>query len=208
LALTALAMKIDVEPRAEERRRHSRVRVRLPGQFMRENRQEFFCQTIDVSPGGIAFEADERVDLGERIVAYVNTLGRVEGRVVREFLGGFAIQMKLPAMKREKIADQLTWLATRQELGLPEDRRHDRIRPRNLRTTLILPTGREVMASIVDLSRSGVALSLAAPVAPAVGTAVTVGATKGQVVRLFGNGLAIEFSRTIPEEEFSADIVL
>ena len=201
-------MNIDVEPRAEERRRHSRVRVRLPGQFMRENRKEYACQTVDISPGGIAFESDERVELGERIVAYLNTLGRVEGRVVREFLGGFAIQMKLPALKREKLADQLTWLATRNELGLPEDRRHERIQPRNPRTTLILPTGREVMASIIDLSRSGVALSLAAPVAPPVGTAVTVGASRGQVVRLMSNGLAIEFARIIPEDEFGPDVRL
>ena len=66
---------------------------------------------------------------------------------------------------------------------MPEDRRHERIRPRRTRTTLILPTGREVMATIIDVSRSGVALALASPVAPPVGTPVTVGATKGRVVR-------------------------
>ena len=33
--------------------------------------------------------------------------------------------------KRDKLAAQLTWLANRSTLGLPEDRRHDRIVPRN-----------------------------------------------------------------------------
>src|SRR5579863_6676407 len=131
-------MLIDAEPRSEERRRHSRVKVRLPGQFMRENRKEFPCMTIDLSVGGVAFAADERVEIGERIIAYLTHIGRIEGRVVREFQGGFAISMKVPGLKRERLADQLTWLANRQELGMPEDRRHERIRPRSPRTTLIL----------------------------------------------------------------------
>jgi len=206
--LTALAMIIEHEPRAEERRRHSRVKVRLPGQFMRENRQEFPCITIDMSLGGVALAADEPVELAERIVAYLDHVGRVEGRVVRDFLGGFAIAMKLPSLKRDRLADQLTWLTNRQELGMPEDRRHERIRPRRSRTTLILPTGREVMASIVDVSQSGVAVSLASPVAPPVGTPVTVGTTKGHVVRLFPNGLAVEFTRMIPQSDFGEDITL
>jgi hypothetical protein len=201
-------MLIEAEPRSEERRRHSRVKVRIPGKFMRESRKEFPCLTIDMSTGGIAFAADERVGLGERIIAYLDHVGRMEGRVVREFLGGFAISMKLPTLKREKLADQLTWLANRHELGMPEDRRHERIRARTPRTTLILPQGRELMATIVDVSRSGVALSFAVPVSPPVGTPVTVGSTKGRVVRLFANGLAVEFARVIPESEFSEDITL
>jgi len=206
--LTALAMLIDAEPRTDERRRHSRAKVRIPGQFMRESRKEFPCVTIDISAGGIAFAADERVHLGERIIAYLDHVGRLEGRVVREFLGGFAISMKLPPLKREKLADQLTWLANRHELGMPEDRRHERIRARTPRTTLILPGGREVMASIIDVSRSGVALSLSASVVPPAGTPVTVGVTKGRVVRVFPNGLAVEFARVIPESEFDETIVL
>ncbi len=196
------------EPHADERRRHSRVKFRLPGQFMRETRKEYPCITIDMSIGGVAFSADQPVALGERIIAYLAHIGRVEGRVVREFAGGFAIAMKAPPMKRERLADQLTWLANRQDLGMAEDRRHERIKSNRGRTTLILPTRREVIASIVDVSQSGVALTLASPVAPPIGTPVTVGATKGRVVRLFAHGLAVEFTRIIPESEFSADVAL
>jgi hypothetical protein len=208
IALTALAMTIDHEPHADERRRHSRAKVRLPGQFMREDRKEFPCMTIDMSIGGVAFAADQRVSLGERIIAYLAHIGRVEGRVIRELPGGFAISMKAPAMKRERLADQLTWLANRQELGMAEDRRHERIKPRRSRTTLILPTGREVIASIVDVSQSGVALTLASPVAPPIGTPVTVGVYKGRVVRMFTHGLAVEFARIIPATEFDENVVL
>ena len=133
---TATAFAIDAG--RHERRRHQRVKVRLTGQFMRQDRREFPCATIDISPGGIAFEAEASGEVGERIIAYLNQIGRVEGTVARHFYGGFAIQMKLPPLKREKLADQLTWLANRQVLGMPEDRRHERIVPRNRHTTLTL----------------------------------------------------------------------
>ena len=61
--MTALAMKPRVDAFAVERRRHARVRVCLAGQFMRENRKEFPCTTIDVSVGGIAFAAETEADV-------------------------------------------------------------------------------------------------------------------------------------------------
>ena len=167
----ALAWSI-AEPAPLERRRHQRVKVRLAGRFMRSDRLEFDCESIDASPGGIAFSSDAGVQPGERIVAYLNQIGRVEGTVARHFYGGFAIQMKLPPLKREKLADQLTWLANRQVLGMPEDRRHERIAPRERNTTLTLPGGREHLARIIDVSRSGVALAV--DVTPPIGTPVTV----------------------------------
>ena len=189
-----------------ERRRHQRVKVRLTGQFMRQDRREFPCATIDVSPGGIAFEAEASGEIGERIIAYLNQIGRVEGTVARHFYGGFAIQMKLPPLKREKLADQLTWLANRQVLGMPEDRRHERIAPRDRNTTLTLPGGREHLARIIDVSRSGAALAI--DVTPPIGTPVTVGSRPAQVVRQFNGGLAVEFNRLIPAEMFDDDIRL
>src|SRR5277367_4795186 len=168
------------QPRSVERRRHQRVKLRLPGQFMREDRQEFNCVTIDISPGGIALSSESPGEIDEKIVAYLNQIGRVQGVVSRRFYGGFAISMKLPLLKREKLADQLTWLANRQALGLPEDRRHERILPRIPHTTLILRGGREFIAKIVDVSISGAALSAAVDLP--VGTPVMVGKTRAQVV--------------------------
>ena len=201
--MTALAISIESDPRSEERRRHSRVKVRLPGKFMRENRREYPCMTLDMSPGGVAFTADEAVEFGERIVAYVDHVGRVEGRVARDFSGGFAIAMKLPAMKRERLADQLTWLANRQALGMPEDRRHERITPRNPHSALALASGREILCKIIDISRSGAGVAVSP--APEVGASVTLGKTRGQVVREFKGGVAIEFQRIVGEDVFDAD---
>ena len=78
------------EPANVERRRHQRVKVRLAGRFMRSDRMEFDCESIDASPGGIAVSSDAAVERGERIVAYLNQIGRIEGKVARTFAGGFA----------------------------------------------------------------------------------------------------------------------
>ena len=201
---TATAYAIDVS--RHERRRHQRVKVRLTGQFMRQDRREFPCATIDVSPGGIAFEAEASGEIGERIIAYINQIGRVEGAVARHFYGGFAIQMKLPPLKREKLADQLTWLANRHVLGMLEDRRHERIAPRTRHTTLTLPNGRELVARLIDVSQSGAAVTVDAD--PSIGTPVTLGTRPAQVVRQFAGGLAVEFNRLIPAEMLDEDIRL
>jgi PilZ domain len=204
-AMRALAWSI-AEPAKVERRRHQRVKVRLAGRFMRSDRKEFDCEAIDASPGGIAFSSEAAVHPGERIVAYLNQMGRIEGRVARTFAGGFAIQMNLPAAKRDKLADQLTWLANRHSLGLPEDRRHERIAPRNRYTTLQLANGREFTASLVDISISGAALRV--DFQPSLGSRVVVGATPAQVVRHIDCGIAVEFLRPIPTDDFSADTTL
>ena len=195
-----------VDIRLHERRRHQRVKIALPGRFMREDRHEFPCVTIDVSPGGVALATQGLVQIGERVIAYLNQVGRLEGRASRELEDGFAFQMKLPAIKREKLADQLTWLANRQALGMPEDRRHERMEPRHQGTTLKLWNGRERVAKIIDVSVSGAALLV--DISPAIGTPVIVGATAAHVVRHFNGGIAVEFARFIPAESFDAFIIL
>ena len=190
----------------QERRRHQRVRVRLAGRFMRADREEYPCETIDISPGGVAFATAADVAIGERIVAYMNQIGRIEGFVVRRFVGGFAVRMKLPPNKVDKLAEQLTWLANRQALGMPEDRRHDRITPRHSRVTVKLPSGREILAKIIDISMSGAALQ--ADFQAPIGSALTVGSTPAQVVRLFPGGFAVEFMRAFPAEVFDENILL
>src|ERR1700735_979525 len=122
----ALAWKLP-DPTDVERRHDKRVEVCLLGRFMRSDRQEFDCESIDASPNGVAFSSDAGVPLGERIVAYLNQIGRVEGRVARIFPGGFAIRMNVPPAKRDKLARQLVWLAHPHTPWLSPDRPHERI---------------------------------------------------------------------------------
>ncbi len=190
-----MTQALKVQPHALERRRHQRVKVVLFGRYMLENRQEFPCQTIDASPGGMALYAPVRGKIGERVVIYLEQLGRVEGLVTRVFDNGFAIALSATKRKQDKLANQLTWLANRHELGLPEDRRHERILPRQSAVMIALPDGREVGARVIDISMSGAALSCSEQVA--LGTEVTVGEIESRVVRHFEGGIAVEFKRPI-----------
>src|SRR5690349_4469113 len=182
-------------PLAEERRRHQRVRVNLLGRYMLADRREFPCQVINMSPGGMALIAPISGEIGERVIAYVDHLGRLEGRIARLFNNGFAMTVSATARKREKLAAQLTWLANRHILNLPEDRRHGRSAPRNPMARLILPNGASVRCRVIDLSQSGAAIAIGPELRPAVGSMVTIGKTAGRVVRHIEDGFAIEFTR-------------
>jgi hypothetical protein len=188
-------IKPRILPLADERRRHQRVKVNLLGRYMLADRREFPCQVVDMSPGGMAVIAPVCGLSGERVIAYVDHLGRLEGKIARVFENGFAMSISATARKRDKLAAQLTWLANRQILNLPEDRRHGRFTPRNPMARLILPNGTNVACRVIDLSESGAAIAIPADLRPVVGAMVTIGKTQGRVVRHIEDGFAIEFTR-------------
>jgi len=177
----------------EDRRRYQRVKVNLLGRYMLADRREFPCQVVNMSPGGMAVMAPVGGTPGERIIAYVDHLGRLEGHIARIFENGFAMTIAATTRKRDKLAAQLTWLANRHILGLPEDRRHGRIVPRNPIGRLILPNGLNVTCRIIDVSQSGAGIATAER--PAIGALVTLGKVQGRVVRHLEDGFAIEFTR-------------
>lgn len=190
----ALAERIpSVRALSDERRRFQRVRVNLLGRYMLADRREFPCQVVNMSPGGMALIAPVAGAPGERIIAYVDHLGRLEGHIARTFQNGFAMTIAATARKRDKLAAQLTWLANRNILGLPEDRRHGRIVPRNPSGRLVMPNGLNITCRIIDVSQSGAAV--ATDQRPPVGALVMLGKVQGRVVRHLEDGFAIEFTR-------------
>jgi hypothetical protein len=180
-------------PLNDERRRFQRVRVNLLGRYMLPDRREFPCQVADMSPGGMALVAPVAGALGERVVAYVDHLGRLEGAVTRTFENGFAMTISATPRKRDKLAAQLTWLANRHILNMPEDRRHGRFAPKKSGARLVIPNGINLACRVIDMSESGA--GIATDQRPAIGTLVTVGKVTGRVVRHLEDGFAIEFTR-------------
>lgn len=167
------------------------MKVVLLGRYMLPNRMEYPCQSIDISPGGVHLAAPAKAAPGDRVIVYLEHLGRIEGVAVRTTMEGFAMTITATSRKREKFTAQLTWLANRDELGLPEDRRHERIVLRNPRCVLTMDDGAEHVVRIIDISLSGAAFSsdLDLPL----GTPVRIGSTPGKLVRRFDGGYAVEF---------------
>ncbi len=177
-----------IEP---DRRRHRRVALTLLGRFMRANKHEYPCKLIDVSVGGAAMMSPVAVEEGERIVAYFDHIGGIEGTVARIFEGGFAIQLSATKHKREKLAAQLTWLINRDELSPAEERRHERTVPQKGQSSLKLAEGVVISCEVIDVSISGASIGTEAR--PSIGQEVTLGKLRGKVVRHHPNGIGIRF---------------
>src|SRR5262245_63263225 len=142
-------------PSRAERRNFQRVRVKIYGRFMLEDRTEHPCQVTDMSPGNVALRADRIGEPGEKVIAYIDHIGRLEGVVTRRLDDGFAMTVIASDRKRDKLAAQLTWLANRHELDLPEDRRHERALPNQPVSVLQLVDGRQYQWRISCLTLSG-----------------------------------------------------
>jgi hypothetical protein len=191
-------------PLTSENRRYQRVKVDLLGRYMLEDRREFPCQVINMSPGGLALIAPACGRVGERVVAYVDHVGRLEGLIARIFPSGFSMTIAASQRKRDKLAAQLTWLANRHILDLPEDRLHERINHRDQLVTLVLEDGSQEQCAIVDLSVSGVAV--VSRHRPPLGSAVRVGKAPGRVIRHLDTGFAVEFSRVFAPEVLKSTV--
>lgn len=187
----ALAQKTHFHPQSEERRRFQRVKVHLLGRYMLPDRREFPCQVVNMSPGGVAVLAPGIGNVGDRVVAYLDHIGRVEGKITRIIDNGFAMSVGATPRKRDKLAAQLTWLANRDILNLPEDRRHERLAPRNPMAVLTLEDGRKLDCRVIDMSLSGAAVT--SQQRPPMRSQVTLGRVQGRVVRHIEDGFALEF---------------
>ena len=172
--------------------RFQRVKISVLGRYMLANRSEFPCQVLEMSPGDAVVIAPVAGNPGEKVIAYLDHLGRVEGSILESIDGGFTMDVAASPRKRDKMAAQLTWLANKDILNLPEDRRHERVVPDNRHSTVVLDDGRRYNCKIIDISLSGAAIELA--VRPAMGTPVTLGRMRARVVRHFQDGVAVEFT--------------
>jgi hypothetical protein len=180
-------------PHEESAHRFQSVRVNLLGRYMLADRREFPGQIVSMSPGEMTMIAPQSGAAGERVIAYIDHVGRLEGTIVDLTDNGFVMQIGGTDRKRDKLAAQLTWLANRDLLNLAEDRRHGRIVPKRPVTTVVMPNGVNLTCRVIDASESGAAI--ASQDRPALGLLVTIGKLQARVVRHLDDGFAVEFTR-------------
>jgi hypothetical protein len=168
------------------------VNVDLNGRYMLENRSEFPCIIKRMSPGTALMSGIATPRNGERIIAYIDHVGRIEGIANEVTSEGFHILLSTSEQKKDKLSAQLTWLANKHELALPEDRRHERVVPRKTQQNITFADGAQRLCRIADLSLSGAAIE--SEFKPAIKSGVMLGPIRGTVVRHFQGGFAIEFA--------------
>jgi PilZ domain len=174
-----------------ERRRHRRVRVDLPGRlFVPAEEREMHCQVTDLSPGGAQIACDSALAADTGIILYIDGFGRFEGSVTRPAKGSFGIRFSCSALKRERVAEQLTLFMNGGSTDESVLRRHDRAPTKGL-ARFTRANGDIVGCEVLDLSLSGV--SLKTDMRPPLGETVLIGQMAGRIVRHHESGIAIEF---------------
>jgi hypothetical protein len=182
-----------------ERRAEVRVDIRIAGKFSLANkrdakgdRRKFACRTINISQSAMVLAAPVAGAIGERVIAYFEEFGELNGAVIRVFDGGFAMKIVANLKDRAKFWDKLLWLKESQNLKVSDRRTHRRIIPQEPRSTLILSDGRILECFVIDMSASGAAVS--ADIVPSIGTPLAVGKVVGKVIRHFEDGFAVRFN--------------
>ena len=79
-----------------ERRKHLRLKTNLGGRYVLANLREHLCTVMDASSVGLVLAGPEQGEVGERVIVYIDQMGRIEGRIVRHVEGGFAIKFRGP----------------------------------------------------------------------------------------------------------------
>ncbi|MEM6627451.1 MAG: PilZ domain-containing protein [Pseudomonadota bacterium] len=175
---------------AKDRRRYRRVAYRAPAQCLSARGEEFSAMTVDLAAGGVAIAATHTMDLGEELVIYIAGIGRLAGRIARAIDKGYALSTSLVPHKREKIADQLTWLVNKDRLKLEEDRKS--IRRNAAGSVRVSYDGVISQCDVIDVSVLGIALKTQGP-RPPIGAEIVVGQNAGVCARYMDNGFAVEF---------------
>jgi hypothetical protein len=164
---------------------------------MFNDRRECPCQLVDISPGDAVFVSPFSGEVGERVIAYIDSIGRLEGYIVERIEHGFVMAISASQRKRDKLADTLTWLANRHVLNLAEDRRHLRRMPKRTDAIVVFADGTSQNCRVIDMSLSGAALATTAR--PPLGSSVRLGRLGARVVRHFEDGIGIEFMRIMSD---------
>jgi hypothetical protein len=197
-----------VERAKAERRHFLRARVEIAGRFfLPSDSREAQCKIVDLSPGGALVVSDTVPAAGAQIVLYIDGFGRLEGNVVRPSevedgnettsQGRFGVQFHCSALKRDKLAEQLTLYLNRDVVDETQVRRHDREPTQGL-ARFTRANGEILNCEVLDLSLSGVSLKTDAR--PPLGEIVLIGQTAGRVVRHHETGIAIEFVAGHPDK--------
>lgn len=134
-----------------DHRRSKRAGLKLPGRYMLSDGGEFRCHTIDVSATGIAIQAYVVAKVGERVVAYLDELGRIEGVVVRRGEDWFAIDARTSQSRIDRIAQKIAALSGESSEAFAVAPTEAQVRPAALRTTF----GQDFVVRIADETPTG-----------------------------------------------------
>jgi hypothetical protein len=194
-----------------ERQEGKDIYVRLPGRYALldggEKRllRQFSCRAVAISPREVALAAPVSAKVGTAVVADIEQLGRLKGKIVGVFDLGFAMSIAATERERELLGVKIEWIERSKNFEITDNRAHSRFVPRDPLTLLTLADGSKIPCFVIDISPTGSAVS--ADIMPKIGTVLGVGKVVGRVVRHFPGGFAIQFVAEQDRQEVESLII-
>ena len=170
------------------RRRNVRTALVLKGRYMLGDGAEYPCETTDLSPTGVGIRGFAPATIGSKVVAYIDGLGRVEGKIVRRLPGWFALSLKDYFGKEDRLSSRIEYLVSG---ASTERRRAQRIEQHNVPVVLRDADGNELKGELLDISVDGASIAIEKELA--VSQRVWVDDHAAKVVRVTPLGIAVKF---------------
>ncbi len=179
------------EPQApDDRRRHARAPINLKARFLTEPGDEFPCLVSNISAGGALLRAKNPPPAGQKIVLYIDDVGRFEGRVVRSGKHSFAVDYRGRRAKSKRTADAL--IAAMNAPRRASDRRSAPRVKTDSEATVRLANGETISCSIRDISLTGASIDISPQ--PPLGAELQLGRMIARVVRRHETGVGLVFT--------------
>lgn len=188
-----------------QRQGSSRYPVLVPALCLRSTGQEFHAVTVDMSIEGLRLRSATLPGVDERLNCNIRGVGPTEVRV--DWVGAcdFVVRLTGQDPTPGEVARRLIELSRRQAKASEAVRLYRRIVPQVTAVQITLEDGTAVAATILNLSASGVALSLDAPLV--LGQRIVVGQRHATVMRQIPQGFGVAFVEPL-DDAFGENTVL
>jgi len=147
------------------------------------------CVLIDISLGGALVECADAPPIGTGITLKAEGFHHIAGVVVRITSEGLVIGFDCANDTRENVAEEILLYLGGRRNNTPA-RRHERLQVPQARQ-FARPDGKLVDFCVIDLSLSGAYLET--KIKPPIGELVSIGRSRGRIVRHLERGIAVEF---------------
>jgi hypothetical protein len=184
VAVRGIGMTANDDDGARLDRRHDvRIIVSIGGRFSladrrdpRGERRVYACRAVNLSPRAIALASAVSGKLGDRVIADIDHLGRLEGEIICLLERGFVMSVFATDEQREKLVAKIEWLQNFKDHDVSDQRADQRVIPASPYSRMMPADGSVEACLVIDVSVSGAAVS-AEPV-PEIGTVLPSGTSR------------------------------